>query len=86
MFFSNRSRNFPKDPAQGCDGEEKFGRAPSSGCDPRTERRQQRDNADEMVFERLVPGVQHCDETDPSAKTRAAKLKERFTDGLKQKS
>src|SRR5439155_24840338 len=39
-----------------------------------------------MVVEGLVPGMQHGDDSDSSLKTRAAKLKERFADGFKQKS
>ena len=39
-----------------------------------------------MVFEGLVPGMQHGDDSDSSLKTRAAKLKERFADGFKQNS
>ena len=39
-----------------------------------------------MVFERLIPGVQHGDDSHRSVKTSSAKLKQRLTDGFKQKS
>ena len=39
-----------------------------------------------MVFERLVPGVEHSDDPKRSAKAPSAKLQERFTNGFKQKS
>src|SRR5437764_1450894 len=39
-----------------------------------------------MVFEGLVPGVQHSDDSHRSFKTSTAKLKQRFTDGFKEKT
>ena len=39
-----------------------------------------------MIFEGLIPGVQHGDDPYRSTKTRAAELKERFADGFKEQS
>ena len=39
-----------------------------------------------MIFESLIPGVQHGDDPHRSAKTGAAKLKQGFTDGFKEKA
>ena len=39
-----------------------------------------------MIFEGLIPGVQHSDDAHRSAQAPSAKLKERFTDRFKQKS
>ena len=39
-----------------------------------------------MVFERLVPSVEHGDDSNRSAKASSAKLQERFTNGFKQKT
>ena len=37
-----------------------------------------------MIQQGLVPGVQHCDQTDLSAQTSAAKINERFTYSFKE--
>ena len=37
-----------------------------------------------MIQQGLVPGMEHRDETDLSAKASVAKLNERFTYGFKQ--
>ena len=37
-----------------------------------------------MIQQGLVPGMQHRDETDLSAKTSVAKINERFTNGFKE--
>src|SRR5882724_2076347 len=37
-----------------------------------------------MIQQGLVPGVQHCDQTDLSAQRSAAKINERFTDSFKE--
>ena len=39
-----------------------------------------------MVFEGLVPGVEHGNDPNRSAKASSAKLKERFTNRFEQKS
>ena len=39
-----------------------------------------------MVLELLIPGVQHRDETDLSAQTPLAKLKQCFADGFKEQA
>src|SRR5881409_4527773 len=74
-----------KDDAEGCNREQKVfaGRTPallivrhSSSGDQAMEMK--------MIQQGLVPGMQHRDKTDLSAKTRAAKINERFTDGFKE--
>jgi len=37
-----------------------------------------------MIQEGLVPGMEHRDQTDLSAKTSVAKIDERFTHGFKE--
>ena len=39
-----------------------------------------------MVFDHLVPGVQHGDDTKRSFKTSVAELKKRLADRFKEKS
>ena len=40
----------------------------------------------EMVFERLIPGVQDGDDPDGSLQTGAAKLQQGLTDSFKEKA
>ena len=37
-----------------------------------------------MIQQGLIPGMQHCDQTDLSAQTSAAKINERFANGFKE--
>jgi hypothetical protein len=39
-----------------------------------------------MIFESLIPGMKHGGNSHRCAKAPLAKLKQRFTDGFKQKS
>jgi hypothetical protein len=39
-----------------------------------------------MIFEGLIPGMKHGDDPHRCAKAPLAKLKQRLTDGFKQKS
>ena len=74
-----------KDDAQGFNREQKVfaGRTPALLIE------RQRSSGDQtmemkMIQQGLVPGMQHRDETDLSAKTSAAKINERFTNGFKE--
>ena len=40
----------------------------------------------EVIFEGLIPGVQHGDDPHRAAQAPSAKLQQRFTDSLKQKT
>jgi hypothetical protein len=40
----------------------------------------------EMIFERLIPGVQNRNDAQGSVQSPLAKLQKCFTDGLKQKT
>ena len=84
----NRAKKLSsKHPAQSLDRKQKVGPC----VDPAAVIRRQSAGGNQtvqmkMIFEGLVPGVQHGDDPKGSLKTSLAKLQQRFTDGFKQKT